>query len=139
LESAERIQSARRHRWERYRAELAGWAAGAGVRLPTVPDWCSQSYHLFYLRMPSLERRTALIRHARERGVQCAFHYQPLHLSEMGLRYGGRAGDCPVTEAAADDLVRLPLYFNLTDDQQDRVIDAVTSFPPRRPARTDAR
>jgi dTDP-4-amino-4,6-dideoxygalactose transaminase len=131
LESAERIQLARRQRWDRYRAELAGWAARAGVRLPVVPDWCSQSYHLFYLRMPSLDDRTALIRHARERGVQCVFHYQPLHLSEMGVRYGGRAGDCPVTEAAADDLVRLPLYFNLTDAQQDRVIDAVTSFRPR--------
>jgi dTDP-4-amino-4,6-dideoxygalactose transaminase len=56
------------------------------------------------------------------------FHYQPLHLSDMGQRFGGRSGQCPVTEDVADRLVRLPFYYQLTDADQDRVIDAVRSF-----------
>jgi dTDP-4-amino-4,6-dideoxygalactose transaminase len=64
------------------------------------------------------------------RGVGATFHYQPLHLSEVGRAAGGRPGDCPVTEAAADTLVRLPLYTDLTAAEVDRVLDAVTSFTP---------
>lgn len=130
LESAGRIQAERRRLWERYRAELAGWAEREGVGLPVVPPECGQAYHLFYLRLPSLEARTAFIAHARAKGVRCVFHYQALHLSDMGRKHGGRPGACPVAEQAADDLVRLPFFFGLTETQQARVIDAVTTFSP---------
>ena len=53
------------------------------------------------------------------------FHYLPLHLSDMGLKFGGKAGDCPVTEDISDRLVRLPLFYNMTDDEQDRVIRSI--------------
>ena len=78
--------------------------------------------------LPSLEDRDAMIEHLRKRGVYSVFHYQPLHLSPMGLKHGGRAGQCPVTEALGDRLTRLPMFFELTDQELDRVIDAVTSF-----------
>ena len=67
---------------------------------------------------------------AAARGVGATFHYQPLHLSEVGVRAGGKPGDCPVTERAADTLVRLPLYADLTTADVDRVIAAVTAFTP---------
>jgi len=64
----------------------------------------------------------------RARQILLVFHYQPLHLSEMGLRLGGRAGQCPVTEDVADRLVRLPLYYQLQPHEQTRVIEGLTAF-----------
>ena len=95
---------------------------------PVVPPECEHPAHLFYVLMPSLEARTALIEHMRARRILLVFHYQPLHLSAMGARFGGAAGDCPVTEAVADRLVLLPLYFQLSDDQQAAVIEGLTAF-----------
>jgi dTDP-4-amino-4,6-dideoxygalactose transaminase len=129
LQARDAIQAARRARWERYDRELADWAEEHGVRRPAVPPECDQSYHMYYMLMPSLEARTALIRHLRTRGIQAAFHYQPLHLSPMGLRYGGARYHCPVTEHAADHLVRLPLYQTLSEADQALVIDAVRAAP----------
>ena len=83
---------------------------------------------MYYMLLPSLEQRQALIAHLKGRGVSSVFHYQPLHLSEMGRRFGGRDGDCPVTEAAGDRLLRLPFYTDLADDDQRRAIDAIKDF-----------
>ena len=83
---------------------------------------------MFYLRMPSLEARQALIAHLRARKIAAVFHYQPLHLSEMGRKWGGKEGDCPVTESASDCLVRLPFYNDLSEEDQDRVVSAVLEF-----------
>jgi dTDP-4-amino-4,6-dideoxygalactose transaminase len=126
LESHAAIQERRHAIWLRYAEALASWAAKSGARLPIVPDGCEHPAHIFYLLMPSLEARTALIAHLRTRLILAVFHYQPLHLSEMGRRMGGREGQCPVTEDVSDRLVRLPLFFQLADDEQTRVIDAVT-------------
>jgi dTDP-4-amino-4,6-dideoxygalactose transaminase len=85
---------------------------------------------LFYLVLPSLDLRTRLIAHMRAAQVLTVFHYQPLHLSEMGRRFGGAPGQCPTTEMVADRLVRLPLYFQLQADEQAHVIDALTTSLP---------
>lgn len=85
---------------------------------------------MYYLLLPDLDRRQALIAHLRQRGVQAVFHYVPLHLSEMGRRQGGAPGQCPVTEDVSDRLVRLPFFFDLTDADQSAVIEAVKSFRP---------
>ncbi|HUE85670.1 MAG TPA: dTDP-4-amino-4,6-dideoxygalactose transaminase [Vicinamibacterales bacterium] len=125
LESAEAIQRRRHEIWRTYARELESWAGAAGVRLPVVPDHCAHPAHIFYLLMPSLERRTALMRHLRERQILAPFHYLPLHLSDVGRRYGGRDGQCPVTEDVADRLVRLPLFYQLSAADQARVIEAI--------------
>jgi dTDP-4-amino-4,6-dideoxygalactose transaminase len=78
--------------------------------------------------LPSLEVRQSLIAHLKVRGILSVFHYLPLHASEMGQRYGGKIGDCPVTEDVSDHLLRLPFYNTLTDDEQDQVIAALYSF-----------
>jgi len=80
---------------------------------------------MFYLLLPSLEKRQALISHLKEQGILAVFHYLPLHLSEMGQRFGGRPGDCPVTEDVSDRLLRLPFYHGLTQDDQARVVEAI--------------
>jgi dTDP-4-amino-4,6-dideoxygalactose transaminase len=128
LEHREQIQSMRREVWERYARELTSWAERNGARLPIVPPECEQSYHMFYVIMPSLESRQALISHLAGFGILAVFHYLPLHLSPMGLRFGGYAGDCPITEDLADRLVRLPFFTSMSDSEQAQVIDAVRTF-----------
>jgi dTDP-4-amino-4,6-dideoxygalactose transaminase len=129
LESASSIQARRRQLWDRYHDDLRPWRDEHGIRGPVVPAHCDHPAHLYYLLMPSRDARTALIAHLRSRSILAVFHYLPLHTSPMGLRYGGGAGRCPVTEDVSDRLVRLPLFFNMTDDQQALVMDAVRECP----------
>lgn len=128
LEEREQIQSRRRQIWETYYKELSAWAEENHVSMPFVPAHCEQTYHMFYLLFPNLEKRQAAIAHLKERGIQAVFHYLPLHLSPMGEKFGGKAGDCPVTEQVSDRLLRLPFYTNLTDEDQMRVIEALKGF-----------
>ena len=128
LEHGPAVQQARQRVWEQYAAGLADWAAAEGVGLPFVPADCAQSYHMFYVVMPSLQSRTSLIAHLRARGIMAVFHYLPLHLSTMGRRYGGREGQCPVTESVSDRLVRLPFFSGLTAAEQAQVIAGVRAF-----------
>ena len=128
LEAWESIQQKRRRIWEVYHARLAGWLAKKGARGPIVPPECQQAYHMYYLLLPSLEVRTALIAHLKARGILSVFHYLPLHLSAMGRKLGGQPGDCPVTEDVSDRLLRLPFYNSLTDADQERVIQALLEF-----------
>jgi dTDP-4-amino-4,6-dideoxygalactose transaminase len=130
LEARDRIQAARRRIWERYARELAGWAAARGGRLPLVTPGCEQPFHLFYLLLPSLAARQALIAHLRTRGILAVFHYVPLHLSAYGRKVAARARDCPVATDIGERLVRLPLFYDLTEAEQSRVIEAVGEFQP---------
>ena len=122
------IQGRRRAIWETYDAQLAGWAEKEGVRRPVVPDDAGQAWHMYYLLLPSLEVRQTFIAHLRARGILSVFHYLPLQLSEMGRRFGGQSGACPVAEEASDRLVRLPFFYSLTESEQSEVVDAVRAF-----------
>jgi dTDP-4-amino-4,6-dideoxygalactose transaminase len=128
LEARQEIQRKRQKIWEVYHSELADWAESTGVRRPIIPEYCEQAYHMYYLLMPSLEARQAFIAHLQSRGILALFHYLPLHLSEYAKRWGGKRGDCPVTEDVSNRLVRLPFFYALTDQEQARVIDAVREF-----------
>jgi dTDP-4-amino-4,6-dideoxygalactose transaminase len=128
LERRDQIQAKRRQIWHTYDEALAAWADHRGIRRPYVPGHCEQPYHMYYLLLPSLEKRTAFIASLRARGIVSVFHYLPLHNSDMGRHYGGRAGDCPVTESISDRLVRLPFFNTLEAADQARVIDAVVQF-----------
>jgi dTDP-4-amino-4,6-dideoxygalactose transaminase len=128
LEVRELIQSKRKRIWEYYFEHLKDWAGNSGVRLPTVPTHCEQPWHLFYLLLPSVEQRQALIAHLNAQGVNSVFHYLPLHLSKMGRQFGGKEDDCPITEDVSDRLVRLPFYYDLTEAEQSRVVHALCEF-----------
>jgi len=125
LEAREEIQRRRQGIWQRYDTELAEWAENNGVRRPIIPAAAGQAYHMYYLLFPGLAERTAFIQTMKERGLMCVFHYLPLHLSPMGLGFGGQAGNCPVTESVSDRLVRLPFFTGMTAEEQARVIGAV--------------
>jgi len=127
LEKREEVQARRLAQWGRYRDELAEWAAEHGVRLPVVPSHCVHPAHIFYLLFPGLDARQAFIGHLKARRILAVSHYVPLHLSEHGRKLGG-VQSCPVTEDVADRLVRLPIYYDLSTDDQMRIIDAVRSF-----------
>lgn len=128
LEQREKIQSHRRLLWEVYAAGLREWADRHEVRLPFVPPHCEQAYHMFYLLLPTLDLRQKFIAHLRTHGIAAVFHYQPLHLSDMGRRYGGQPGDCMVTELVSDQLVRLPFHNGLSEAEVQQVVEAVQEF-----------
>jgi dTDP-4-amino-4,6-dideoxygalactose transaminase len=122
------IQERRRRIWNYYDDNLRPWAQEHGIGCPFVPPHCEQSYHMYYLLMPSLERRQAIISFLKARRILSVFHYVPLHLSPVGLRMGGRKGCCPVTEEKSDRLVRLPFYNSLSPSDQEVVVDAIRQF-----------
>jgi dTDP-4-amino-4,6-dideoxygalactose transaminase len=128
FEQCEKIQMHRKNIWDTYHAGLVDWANAHDVQLPYVPEDCEQSYHMFYLLLPTLDLRQKFIAYLRERGIYSVFHYLPLHLSDMGRRFGGRPGDLPVTESVSDRLVRLPFHNGLTSGEQEQVIDAIREF-----------
>jgi dTDP-4-amino-4,6-dideoxygalactose transaminase len=128
LDGRHEIQRKRQHIWETYKEELKNWAAERSVRLPTVPRECEQAFHMFYLIMPSFEYRQGLIAHLKQQGILSVFHYLPLNQSEMGRRWAARETGCPITEDLSLRLLRLPFYNDLSESEQARVIQAVTSF-----------
>lgn len=128
LESREKIQNHRKSVWEYYYNQLQPWAEKNQVRLPIIPDDCEQAYHMFYMILPSLEARHRLMEHLKSKGIISVFHYLPLHISEMGMHFGGRKGDCPVTERISDCLLRLPLYNDLGHELQEQVVNSIYQF-----------
>ena len=128
LEQRDDIQARRGRIWQYYWDHLQAWSIEHGVRLPVVPDHCEQPYHMFYLLLPSLDERTALIEHLKARGILSVFHYLPLHLSDMGQQFGGAPGDCPVTEDVSERLLRLPFYNDMTETDLADVVSALWSF-----------
>ena len=130
LQRADSINTQRVAIWNRYHADLAAWAGKHDVTTPHIPEGCEHVGHVYHLRFQQGEMRPRFIDHMKHHGVSCVFHYQPLHLSPVGQRFGGFPGQCPVSEHAGDCLVRLPLFNSLSDDDQSRVIEAATSFVP---------
>ena len=128
LEAETEICSRREDIWHRYQRGLSAWASANEVRQPTIPPDCDSSYHLYHLILPNGGARDRLLEHLRALGILGVFHYQALNASPMGQRLGGRVGQCPVSEDVSMRLVRLPMFFSLTHEEQEQVIDAVTRF-----------
>ena len=128
LEQREKVQAHRQKVWNFYNEHLTDWALAHETHLPYIPAYCEQAYHMFYMLLPTLELRQGLIKHLRQRGVESVFHYLPLHLSDMGRKFGGEPGDCPVTERVSDQLVRLPFHNALTEEEMERVVEAVREY-----------
>jgi dTDP-4-amino-4,6-dideoxygalactose transaminase len=128
FEIFEEIQARREFIWEFYSKELAAWAKKNGVRCPYIPNHSEQAYHMFYLIFPTKAGQASFIAHMKSKNIICPFHYLPLHLSGMGEKFGGRAGDCPVTEDIANRLVRLPLFNDIDDHMLDRIASSVFDY-----------
>jgi dTDP-4-amino-4,6-dideoxygalactose transaminase len=83
---------------------------------------------MYYLLMPSLEKRQEFIQYLKSRGILSVFHYLPLNTSKMGEKFGAKAGDCPVAERISDQLVRLPLHLDLQTSELEQVVDTISKF-----------
>src|SRR5690348_17161328 len=134
LERRQEITAARCRIWNYYHAELSAWAAENDVQLPNVPRHCQQPYHMYFMLLPSLEARQSLIERLKLHGILSVFHYLPLHLSKMGLEFGGRAGQCPVTENVSERLLRLPFYNDLPEQEQAEVVNIIRGFRCKNPS-----
>ena len=128
LEAADKINEKRLSIWNRYWAGLEKLSDEGKIIRPTIPEDCVHNAHMFYLKARDLEERTALISYLKEQGVQAVFHYIPLHTAPAGRRYGMFAGEDRYTTRESERLVRLPLYYNLSLEQADYVIDKVNAF-----------
>ncbi len=127
MEEADAITAQRRAIWERYHAAFAPLEQAGRVRRPVIPDDCGHNAHLYYLLLRDLDDRTAFIDRMKQAGINCVFHYVPLHSSPQGLKVGRAQGDLPVTRDLADRLVRLPLWLGL-EEHQERVIETATAW-----------
>lgn len=128
LEQLEVIQNRRKAIWERYRAGFEALAAKGLVRLPQIPDYATNNAHMFYLVCRSLEERTALIAHLKAAGILAVFHYLSLHKSDYYLNHSTLRPELPWCDNYADGLVRLPLFYELTDEQTDFIIGQIHQF-----------
>ena len=128
LEAMDQITRKRCDIYRRYDERLRRLEQKGRLQLPRVPDHCRSNCHMFYLLLENQAVRDAFIEHLRRRSIHAVFHYVPLHASPMGAKLGYGAGDLPITEDVSARLVRLPMYFDMQDAEQDRVIDAVNHF-----------
>lgn len=128
LLKADEINDNRLNTWNKYREALLPLAQSGKLELPTVPEGCVHNAHMFYIKAKDLEERTALIKHLKERDILAVFHYVPLHSAPAGLRFGRFNGEDLYTTSQSDRLLRLPLYFGLSDQDRQAVINAVREF-----------
>ena len=124
MEDARPIIERRIGIWNRYHEALAPLEAEGRVKRPVVPADCRPTAHVYYLLMPSLEKRTRFIDRLKAKGILPVFHYVPLHESPAGRRFGRASGELPVTRSVSDRLVRLPLWLGV-EPHLDEIIDAV--------------
>ena len=127
LENIEDIQAKRKTLWEKYYERLAPLAAKGAFTLPDIPEYATNNAHMFYIVLPSLEARTALIKYLKENGVGAVFHYLSLHSSEYyKSKHDGRA--LPQCDRYADCLVRLPLFYDLTIEEVNHICDLFDTY-----------
>ena len=127
LENIDAIQHKRKYIWETYQKRLKPLADKGCFSLPDIPDYATNNAHMFYLVLPSLEARTALIKYLKENGVGAVFHYLSLHSSEFyKSRHDGR--QLPECDRYADCLVRLPLFYDLTIEQVNTICDLIKTY-----------
>jgi len=128
LEIADEINAARLHSWDLYRELLSPLEEAGRIELPHIPADCTHNAHMFWIKAKDLAERTDLIAFLKEHGVGCAFHYIPLHSAPAGLRFGRFHGEDRYTTAESERLLRLPMYYGLTDEDVTCAADAVLAF-----------
>ena len=128
LEAADKINNARLSVWNRYREAFKPLADSGRVEIPTIPEGCVHNAHMFYIKCRDLEERTAFIAFMKERDIGCVFHYIPLHSAPAGQKFGRFDGQDKFTTKESDRLVRLPLWYGMSDAEVTAVIEAALWF-----------
>ena len=128
LEEADRITVARLEAWERYHELLEPFESAGYLRRPIVPAECQHNAHMYYILLPPGIDRQMVLSEMKRRGISAIFHYVPLHRSPAGLRYCRTSGELPVTDSVSQCLIRLPLWMGISQEQQVRVVETLTSI-----------
>ncbi len=128
LQMADEINEDRLRAWHMYYDALKPLANAGLIELAHIPEGCEHNAHMFYLKLKDLEERTRFIAYMKENGVGCVFHYVPLHSAPAGLKFGRFDGEDEFTTKESNRLVRLPMYYGLTDEDTDTVIDKVKKY-----------
>ncbi|VEI47950.1 TDP-4-oxo-6-deoxy-D-glucose transaminase [Actinobacillus equuli] len=128
LEAAEQINQRRLSIWQQYCEAFLPFAAEQRIQLPQVPAECQHNAHMFYLKFKDLTERSAFIEWMKQKDILAVFHYIPLHSSPAGQQFGTFYGEDQYTSAESDRLVRLPLFYNMSEAELRLVIEAVLEF-----------
>jgi dTDP-4-amino-4,6-dideoxygalactose transaminase len=128
LKNHENIQNKREKLWNNYYKNLIEWSNVNDIQLQFAPSYCKQTYHMFFMVLPSKKIRNNLIKHLQERNINATFHYLPLDSSKMGVKIKHKNQvDCPISKKVSDCILRLPLYYDLTLEEQRKIIQAIKS------------
>lgn len=128
LDQADEINNARLARWEQYYRLLSPLAAEGRIELPVIPEDCVHNAHMFYIKTRDLEERQALIQALREQGILAVFHYIPLHSSPAGKKFGRFHGEDRYTTKESERLLRLPMYYSMTEENVNDVVSVIEKF-----------
>lgn len=128
LEQAEEINENRLNSWTEYYTGLKDLADEGKIELPYIPGECVHNAHMFYIKAKDLEERTALIKYLKDNEINTAFHYIPLHSAPAGIKFGRFSGEDIYTTKESERLLRLPMYYQLTKEDRDKVIDKIREF-----------
>lgn len=128
LEEADRMNQDRLASWHRYYKKLKVLEENDKIELPVIPSGCVHNAHMFYIKAKDLKERTNLIKYMKENEIGCVFHYIPLHTAPAGLKYGRFHGEDRFTTNESERLMRLPMYYGLSVEDQEFVIDKLIAF-----------
>lgn len=128
LEQADVINNARLDIWSSYHVAFKSLAEKGLVEQPFIPADCKHNAHMYYLKLKSLDERSRFIDHLKDNNVMAVFHYIPLHSAPAGLQYGRFHGEDIYTTKESERLVRLPIYYGMTKQETNKVIEATLSF-----------
>jgi dTDP-4-amino-4,6-dideoxygalactose transaminase len=126
MELAEEITQRRMVLWNEYHSGLSSLEQRGLLRRTVIPDHCEHNAHMYYILLPSVEKRTELIGHLKAKGIHSVFHYVPLHNSHMGLRHGRSSGELEHTVDLSQRLLRLPLWLGV-EEHLEEIIEEIYS------------
>ena len=128
LQKADEINENRLQSWNRYYEGLKDLKKAGKIELPYVPEYCEHNAHMFYIKAKDLEERSALISYLKENGVTAVFHYIPLHTAPAGKEYGRFHGEDKYTTKESERIIRLPMYYELDEQDAKKVMDLIHTF-----------
>lgn len=128
LEASQKIYDDRMRSWNLYYELLSDLEKQGKIELPCIPEGCVHNAHMFYIKTKDFEERTKILSYLKDNGVNAVFHYIPLHSAPAGKKYGEFRGEDKYTTKESERLVRLPMYYGLTENQVEFVCEAVKEF-----------
>ena len=128
LELAKEITQARMDRWNQYLELLTPLADAGRIELPYIPEYCEHNAHMFYIKTKDMEERSRLIDFLKQKDILSVFHYVPLHSAPAGLKFGRFHGEDKYTTKESERLLRLPMYYKLTEDEVTYITEQVKVF-----------